>query len=276
MNPAAANSPALEPIRPLERSWLAGPKPPGEGWSATRWAAVLLIAFAVHVGFIMTLAEKKTATPRVVTNVPKLTLADGSDELLELNNPTLFALPQQRDFPAGSGLKTNELKSPSFRWTEPPRWLPLSETGLGSAVGEFLQTNSFAKLALDFKPSPELSTPALPLEPVLAQNSTMQVEGKLAQRVLPFEMSLTNWPYPDVLAPCVVQVLVNPAGNVISAVVLPPEDGLVAGGHYDVADQHALELARTLRFKPAPQPTVGRIIFNWHTVPPATTTNGHE
>jgi hypothetical protein len=262
MNPAAANSPALEPIRPLERSW-----------SATRWVAVLLIAFAVHVGFIMTFAKKKTATPRPVTNVPKLTLANSSDELLALNNPTLFALPQQRDFPAGSGLTTNELKSPSFRWTEPPRWLPLSETGLGTAVGEFLQTNSFAKLALDFKPLPELSTPALPLEPVLAQNSTMQIEGGLAQRILPFEMSLTNWPYADVLAPCVVQVLVNPAGIVISAVVLPPEDGLVAGGHYDVADQHALELARALSFKPAPQPTVGRIIFNWHTVPPINETN---
>ena len=224
----------------------------------------------------MMFAEKKPARPLPVTNVPKLALANNSDELLALNNPTLFALPQQRDFSAASGLKTNGVKSPSFRWTEPPRWLPLSETGLGAAVGEFLQTNLFAKLPLDFKPSPELSAPGLPLEPALAQNSTMQIEGGLAQRALPFEMSLTNWPYADVLAPCVVQVLVNPAGNVISAVVLPPEDGLAAGGHYDAADQRALELARTLSFRPALQPTVGKIIFNWHTVPPATTTNGHE
>ena len=257
MNPAAANSPALEPARP-----------PGEGWSGTRWVAILLMAFTAQVGFIMTFAEKKAARPLPVTNVPKLTLADGSDELLALDNPTLFALPQQRDFPDDSGLQPNEVKSPSFRWTEPPRWLPLSETGLGAAVGEFLLTNSFAKLALDFKPSPELSVPGLPLEPVLAQNSTMHVEGELAHRVLPFEMSLTNWPYADVLAPCAVQVLVNPAGIVISAVVLPPENGLAAGGHYDAADQRALELARVLSFKPAPQPTVGKIIFNWHTVPP--------
>jgi hypothetical protein len=265
MNHATANSPALEPVSPLKKSW-----------SGTRWVVVLLVAFAAHVGFIIAFAEKKPATPLPVTKVPKLTLADNSDELLALRNPTLFALPQQRDFPAVSGLKTNEVKSPSFRWTEPPRWLPLSETRLGAAVSEFLQTNSFAKLTLDFKPAPQLSAPSLPLEPALAQNSTMHIEGELAQRQLPSEISLTNWPYPDVLAPCVVQVLVNPAGDVISAVVLPSEDGLAAGAHYDAADQRALELARSLRFQPAPQPTVGKIIFNWHTVSPATTTNGHE
>ena len=262
MNPAVTISPAPEPGGPLEKNW-----------SGTRWVVVMLAAFAVHVGFIMTFAEKKTATPLPVTKVPKLTLANNSDELLALNNPTLFALPQQRDFQSDGGLKPNEVKSPSFRWTEPPRWLPLSETGLGAAVGEFLKTNSFAKLTLDFKPAPQLSAPGLPVEPVLPQNSTMQIEDGLAQRALPSEMSLTNWPYPDVLAPCVVQVLVNPAGNVISAVVLPPEDGLAAGGHYAAADQRALEVARALRFKPAPQPAVGKIIFNWHTVPPTSETN---
>lgn len=273
MNPAAANPPTLEPAPPPEVNWPAGPKPPGKGWSGTRWFAVLLIAFTVQVGFIMTFAEKKPARPLPVTNVPKLSLADNSDERLALDNPTLFALPQQRDFPIESGLKPNEVKSPSFRWTEPPRWLPLSADGLGAVIGNFLQTNVTAKLSLDFKPVPELSAPGLPVEPALAQNSTMQIEGELAHRALPFEMSLTNWPYPDVLAPSVVQVLVNPAGNVISAVVLPPENGLAADGHYAVADQRALELARSLSFKPAPQPTVGKIIFNWHTVPPINETS---
>jgi hypothetical protein len=37
-----------------------------------------------------------------------------------------------------------------------------------------------------------------------------------------------------------------------------------------VADQLALQLARQLRFAPAPQLMFGRIIFNWHTVPVTT------
>jgi TonB family protein len=153
-----------------------------------------------------------------------------------------------------------EVKPPSFRWTEPPRWLPLAADGLGAAFGEFVQTNFFAGHPLDFKPAPELSAPALPAEPAPAQNSTLQVEGELAQRQLPSEISLTNWPYADVLAPCVVQAFVDTAGNVVSTVILSPSG-------YDAADERALEIARALRFAPASQPVIGKIIFNWHTVP---------
>jgi TonB family protein len=58
-----------------------------------------------------------------------------------------------------------------------------------------------------------------------------------------------------------VQVLVDAAGNVVSTVLLTPSG-------YDAADQRALELARALRFTPSSSLTFGRIIFNWHTVPP--------
>ena len=256
MSDALADSPVLEPARP-----------PREGWPGSRWVAVILLAFAAHVGFIMTFGEIRPAAPRAVTNVPRLRLAPAADELIALNDPTLFARPQQRDFLAAGGLNLPAVKPPSLRWTEPPRWLPLTGDGLGAVFAGFLQTNYFAGHELDFKPAPELSAPSLPVAPALAQNSTMQIEGRLAQRQLPFEMSLTNWPYPDVLAPCVVQVLVDAAGNVVSAVVLPSENGWTAAEHYAAADQQALELARALRFAPASQPTVGKIIFNWHTVP---------
>jgi TonB family protein len=258
MNDAAANPPTLEPARP-----------PREGWSALRWFAVILLAFAAHAGFILTFGENKPVVRRAVTDVPRLRLANAADELPALNNPTLFALPQQHDFAVAGCLNMPEVKSASFRWTEPPRWLPLSGEGLGVAYGEFLHTNFFAGHLLDFKPAPELSAPELPIQTAIAQNSTMRVEGDLAQRQLPSEISLTNWPYADVLQPCVVQVLVDAAGNVVSTVIL-------TSSGYDPADQRALELARTLNFKPASRLAVGRVTFNWHTVPPATTTNGHE
>jgi hypothetical protein len=99
----------------------------------------------------------------------------------------------------------------------------------------------------------------------------MQVEGDLAQRQLPSQISLTNWPYPDVIAPSKVQVLVDAAGNVVSAVLLPSENNVEVAAHYDAADARALELARSLRFAPSPRLTFGKLIFNWRTVLPVAT-----
>jgi hypothetical protein len=111
----------------------------------------------------------------------------------------------------------------------------------------------------------------LPIEPALAQNSTLRVEGELAQRQLPSQINLTNWPYANVIAPSKVQVLVDAAGNVVSTVLLPPDSGFTAADQYEKADQRALELARAARFAPSSHLTVGRMIFNWHTVPPPAT-----
>jgi hypothetical protein len=259
MNDATANSPALE---------LAEPKR-SKGWTPARWLAVIALVFTTHVALIFLFGAKKEIVPRAVTNVPTLTLANDSGELLALNDPTLFALPHQRDFASAVWLKMPAVKQPLFRWTEPPRWMPLAADGLGATFRQFMQTNFFASQPLDFKPVAELNIPTLPGEPAPAQNSTIQIEGELAQRQLPVEISLTNWPYADVLAPCVVQVLVDAAGDVVSAVLLPTENNLEAASHYDAADQRALEIARALRFTPSSRLTFGRIIFNWHTVPPA-------
>src|SRR6202142_173899 len=131
-----------------------------------------------------------------------------------------------------------------------------------------MQTNRFAGFELQLKPSLKLSAPGLPIEPVLAQNSTLRIEGELAQRQLPSPINLTNWPYANVIAPSRVQVLVDTAGNVVSTVLLPPDSVFAAADQYDQADQLALELARAMRFTPSPHLTIGRMTFSWHTVPP--------
>jgi hypothetical protein len=262
MNEAPANSPALE----LAESH---PATAGERWTSARWLTVIALVFATHIALIFLFGEKKEIVPRAATYVPTLTVANNSDELLALNDPTLFALPQQRDFASASWLNISPMKPPKFSWTEPPQPLKLpSANSLGMAFGQFMQTNFFASQPLDFRPAVELSTPTLPVETAPAQNSTMQIESELAQRQLPSEISLTNWPYADVIAPSKVQVLVDAAGNVVSTVLLPPDNGFTAADYYAAADQRALELARALRFAPSSSTTFGRIIFNWHTVPP--------
>jgi TonB family protein len=254
---------------PANSIGLAETNPPRAGWPGRRWLAVIALVFAAQVALVFLLGENKPAVPRAVTNVPRLQLAGDSDGSLALDDPTLFALPHRRDFAAAVWLKLPDVKPPSFRWTEPPRLLTLSADSLGAGLGRFAQTNFFSSRTNDFKPAPALSAPALPMAPLLPTHSTMHIEGELAQRQLPAPVSLTNWPFADVLPPCVVQVLVDAAGNVVSAVVLTPSG-------YDAADQRALAIARTLRFTPGNGPAIGRIIFNWHTVPPAADTNGLE
>jgi hypothetical protein len=249
-----------------------GQELPGNGpWTYGRWLTIIALVFAAHVALLFVFGGRKQIVPRAVTNVPTLRLADDSSELLALNDPTLFVLPHQKDFASAFRLQTAALQQPSFCWTESPRWLPLSADELGLAFNQFMQTNHFAGFELQLKPSVKLSAPGLPIEPALAQNSTLRVEGELAQRQLPSPINLTNWPYANVIAPSEVQVLVDAAGNVISTVLLPAGSGFTAADQYEKADQRALELARAMRFIPSSRLTVGRMIFNWHTVPPPAT-----
>lgn len=243
-----------------------GPEPSGnKRWTRSRWLTLVILIFAAHVGLLFAFGARKPVVPQAVANVPMLKLADNANELITLSDPTLFALPHPMDYMPVLRPQTSDLTQPSFRWTEPPGWLPLPVEALGADFDEFMQTNRFAGLELQLKPALILSTPVLPLDPVLPQASTLQVEDGLAQRQLLTPLDLPSWPYADVLAPSVVQTVVDAAGNVASVVLLPPGSG------WDNADRRALELARTARFAPGPHLTIGRLIFHWHTVPPPAT-----
>ncbi len=249
-----------------------GLEPPGGGsWTRNRWLTIIALIFAAHVLLLFVFGGRKQIVPRAATNVPMLKLADNSSEWLALNDPTLFVLPHQKDFASAIRPQTAASNQPSFRWTEPPRWLSLSNAELGLVFNQFMQTNRFASFELQLKPPLKLSAPELPAEPATAQNSTLRIEGELAQRQLPSPINLTNWPYANVIAPSKVQVFVDAAGNVVSTVLLPPDSGYTAADQYEKADQCALELARAARFAPSSHLTVGRMIFNWHTVPPPAT-----
>ena len=176
---------------------LAVTKPQGGSpWTRGRWLALAALVLAAHVVLLFVFGGRKEIVPRTVTNVPTLTLADNSSEWLALNDPTLFALPHQKDFASAIGLQTDSQQFLCL-WAEPPRPLPLpSADELGLAFNQYMQTNCFTSFELQLKPSLKLSTPGLPIEPVFATNSTLRIEGELAQRQLspPFQ--------PDELAVC--------------------------------------------------------------------------
>jgi hypothetical protein len=274
MNDASANPSPLKTaeIKSQPESWLAEPKPDGEGWPWRKLFFFIVLAVIAHIGLVCFFGTKKQIVPRTVSKVPQLQLADSDNDLIALGNPTLFALPNSRDFSSAIWLKIPAVTSPSFRWTEPPQWLPLTAENLGATFRQFMQTNEIAALQLDMKPPPEFSAPPAPDVAALPQNSTLKFFGALARRTLLQPIVLPSLAYNNVIPPSKVQVLVDMTGKIVSAVLLTDNNGAEATEHFNDADQRALEFARRLRFAPAAQLTLGEIIFIWHTVP-ATSTN---
>jgi hypothetical protein len=272
--------------------------PPVQHWTWIRWLVAIAIVFVLHVMLIFIFGAHKPVRPEPVVNAPSLALASGANSWLDLNNATLFALPDQNGF-AGEMWAPILLPLHQHDWTEEPHWLagtnslPVSE--LGARFDHFVQTNVFAEVALDFTLSPPLASPVVP-PPAPPQGSSLRIEGDIVKRPMLNTLSLPSWPYADVIAPSVVQVLVDAAGNVVSATLLPPDSYLEPSAlgdsmgpsavRYAEADQRAVELARSARFaplspdagsieaNPLAQLTVGRLIFDWETLP-ATNANGH-
>jgi hypothetical protein len=275
---------------------------PGAGWTSTRWVAAIAIVFALHVVLIFIFGARKPIPPVPVKNAPSLTLVRSSgNSWIALNDATLFALPNPNGFSGPMWTAYPPLPFHKQDWTEDPHWLadtaslPLSE--LGAAFNGFMQTNYFAGVQFGFFLPPSLAAPVILSQPTLAQNSTLQIRGEIAKRPLLNSFDLPSWPYADVIAPSVVQVLVDAAGNVVSATLLPPNNSLQPSAvrflpqeslppaiQYPKADQHAVELARSARFaplspyagsiesNPLTRFSMGELIFNWQTVP--VTANG--
>ena len=86
-------------------------EPSGEGsWTRGRWLTFVVLVFAAHVLLLFAFGGRKQVVPRAVTNVPTLNLVDNSSEWLALNDPTLFALPHQKDFASAIWLPVPVLK----------------------------------------------------------------------------------------------------------------------------------------------------------------------
>jgi TonB family protein len=237
-----------------------------------RWLLVAVI-FSGQLGLIFLLADHTPPHPRAISAAPTLQLAgEASAELLELSDPTLFALPHRQGFSGRAWLQIPPQKFPSFDWSEPPRWLALPVQQLGGAFHQFIETNqfdSFQRLAiLAAELTKSEPTPAL----ASSEPSRVRLAGGLAGRRLVTPLALPSWPHTDLLTNTIIKLVVNAAGEPVS----PPL--LLSGSGAKEADEQALKLARTARFEPigaggprsANQPvaqlTWGEMIFEWQTV----------
>ena len=267
---------------PIEPRPNAEAKLPSEDrWPRHRWWLLIIVVFAVHVGLIFALGDRRPIVPRPPGPAPELRLAVGSSELLALHDPTLFALPHPEGFSAAAWRQISKIEFPRFRWTEPPRWLPLPVEQLGDTLRRFVQTNTFARVEFETLPAPQLALPEARLEMPPVTRSALRVTGDLAERRLLTTLELPSRPGADLLTNSVVQLLVDTAGNVLSHKLLRSDSGAKDRDQQE-ADQRALELAKAARFSPLPPSgkaaasplgrlSLGTLIFEWHTVPRAAT-----
>jgi TonB family protein len=234
----------------------------------------VLLILAAQTGFIFLLGARHPVTPRAPDFPPPVTLAPGfNPQLAALLDPTLFALPHLHAFSGEALALAPHTNYVSTDWTEPFSPLPLPVEQLGQSFRELSADTVSAPLSVAEKIEPQ-TPPTGKLADALGlpAASSLRIEGGVVGRALLTPMELPSWPDTDVLMPTVVRVIVDAAGNVISAVPV------ASCGRSD-ADDKAMALARAARFEPLPGAETnrldhpqaglgwGRLIFQWHVVP---------
>ena len=242
-------------------------------WSRGHWWGLVALIFGVQLALIFWLGETSPIRPRPAAQAFTFKLAETtSAELLALNDPTLFALPHRQGSAGPAGLRTPRPESHSFQWPEPTNSLLLAVDQLGTVFNRFIETNDFDSLQLPTKPKPTMTLPSLPQLGVSAEQSTLRLEGDLAQRRPITPLLLPPWPNSDILTNSVVRIAVDAEGRPVSPTLLSRSGSREA-------DQYALEQARAARFEPIgrnPAETAshsttplswGWMVFRWHTLP---------
>jgi TonB family protein len=237
-------------------------------WTRQRWLTTVAMIFVAQVLALLLLGRR--AEPPAASAPP-----NGRVMLLPaghrppppaggegLPDPAEFALVSSRGFSAEVWFRRPTFARPATEWLEPPRFLSNQELPAGISGPPLALPRSF--FSQGQAPEPAARTGIL--RPLVATNSTVQVEGLPPDRPARWPELPPDWEHPDVLQPSLVQVTVDEHGSVLMATLLA-SSGLAA------ADQKALELARNTVFAPLPDaggPRIhwGRLSFQWRTVAP--------
>jgi hypothetical protein len=258
---------------------MTSPTADSRTWPRHRWAAMIVLIFAGQAGFIFWLSARKNeqlpASPSLAGPVIYFP-ANQTTELPGVSDPTLFVLPGVHSFSGPAWMQFSPATYQPGKWTEPPRPLPLAILQLGATLTEYVRTNQPRPFELALAPEPDVDPIGyLPLD---ESQSTVSIEGALADRGLLVPLQPESRPAAEILTNTEVQVAVDAAGHVFSAVLL----GKSASAD---ANASALKLARSARFEPlrwlgvkppAPAPdglSWGTMVFHWRTIaPPAPAT----
>lgn len=233
----------------------------GPGWSGRQLLWLAGLVFVAQWLFFMVLGEHHPTPPGPQPAGPHLQIARAGDDFIALADPSLFVLPHPNSPGSPVWQQPVAVVQPVHRFAPPPEFLSPAAGAPGSL------TQAWAGPGVeDLTPAPPFAQPELVAGAVNGP-STLRVSGALAQRPMLAQPALPVLVANEVLPPSHVQVLVDPAGFVVSAVVLLPDNPFYAGVRPVLGDSTALQLARQLRFVPGPTPVVGDLYFRWQTRP---------
>ena len=143
------NAAPLDPQLPAEL-----PHSDETSWSTGRWIFYIALAFGLHIGLLYGLSDHKPQPPRAVKNAATLLVTAGQTDSQQLDDPTLFARPHPRGFAAATWLRLPQITFAPFRWTEPPRLLPLAVEQLGAIFLRHAETNAPAPRQIETAATP--------------------------------------------------------------------------------------------------------------------------
>ncbi|MGA2748800.1 MAG: energy transducer TonB [Verrucomicrobiota bacterium] len=239
------------------------------GWTRSRFLAVVGVLFVLQVGLIMLFGGRKPPSLQATAPSIRFRALSGpvtEQELLRLffaGDPAVFPGPGPHGFSSRAWMDQRPEQYQPSNPLEPPSWLALNPARLATnfialpAGSEPFPLGLAEQRTAQVEPLPAF----LPPERIRA-GSEFHIEGALGERLLSQPPLLTAWPSAQVLASSVVEIAVNPAGDVIAARLL------LRSGSPD-ADKDALAKTRALRFRPstaAPAITWCRAVFDWQTV----------
>ncbi len=215
-----------------------------ESWGAGRWVAVIFGLAALTAGsakFLTRWPQLPPATelphPEYLFD-PRADLPTPTDELLP--DPTSFAAPDPRGFSGAADRLRPGQRYSVAEFKASPNWLAMDRAA--QRLGE---PPPLAGVRL----RPErLPVPTVPLSqapaPLTSADTQSTVDSDLRHRQL-LRMNSAVPPAGEVLPPTVVEVGINPWGQVLST-------RLVVSSGSPTADRAALEAARSARFSPLP------------------------
>lgn len=251
-------------------------------WSRRQWLQVIGGIVAIQLLLVMVFSQRSLLPARTdeslttVKLAPELASSRIAYGLGGVPDPTLFALMNRQGFSARTWQDISFLEHSLTDWQEPVRWLAPDATRLGQDFSRNLLAGEVNRPQIDDKPAPQADVPEVVTD-IALKRSVVELSPELRGRSLVSAVQLPPQSHSEILTNSIVQVVVNPAGNVLSA-------RLVRGSGWKAADRAALEIASRAQFNRLPPPagvqghawsamavTVGDLIFRWHTLPPTAT-----
>ncbi len=236
-------------------------------WTRGRFLGAAAVLFLLQVALILLFADR-AGRPRAPaaarTQFRALHAPLPEDQLLKVcfaGDPAVFVWPDIHGFSGRAWLSQRPEQYHSSNRLEAPSWLDLNMTNLGTLP----PAPSVAAAPLP----PDLAGPGAPaLEPLpdflppetIQTQSVFRLQGEVRERWTGQPPPLPPQPSPQLLLNSVVEIGLNPAGDVLV-------HRLLARSGSSKADADALAAARALRFLPSPAPGIawGQAVFEWHT-----------